>query len=490
MGVPIDLMFPKAAAYRSLSVAAGAAVRERPPADACGLTERHLRCLWADPALRPARLVTMRGETVLVESAGTWNLEPGPDFIDAAVLIGPEQRRVVGDVEMHIRPTDWKQHGHSGDPAYRRVVAHVTWMPGVLSDGVLPAGAVEIPLRDAVRANPRFSMDAVDVTAYPFASSPDGIRPCASALSGWSNTDRAALLESAGQERLRAKAARMAEMLGERADADQVLHEEICSALGYKHNRAPFRALASELPAATLRDASGGDAFVAYALMAGVSGLLPARPPSGADEETRLFIRRMWDCWWKHESTFGRRAMPRTAWRLAGVRPQNHPLRRMSVAAALCAAPSSTTGRLRAVQASDARQWYAETSAIIACGDSALPFWRRHLGLSGKASAEPVSILGPERIAAMVANTVIPFLAATGVSVERLMGAIPPEADNALVRRTAHSLFGHDHNPGLYRGALAQQGLMQIAHDFCLDARKGCRDCGLAAAILKAGERT
>jgi hypothetical protein len=483
MHAPTDRMFARAAAYRAMSLRSSSAIRERPAGDThAAFSERHLRCVWADPSLRPVNLTTMRGETVFVESPGTWNLEAGPDFLDATLLIGPEQRRLVGDAEIHFRPSDWNQHNHGHDPAYRRVIAHVTWHPGTLQDGALPSGAVEISLRDPVRANPRFAFEAVDVTSYPFAANRSGRSPCAESLAGWNVEDRVGLLDSAGQERLRIKAARLAEALAERNDPDQVLHEELCCALGYKHNRAPFRSLAARLPVEMLRNASAGNAVSAYALMAGVAGLLPDRPPAGADEAARQFVRQLWDCWWKQESTFGRRTMPRSSWRLAGSRPHNQPLRRMAVAAALAVAPEPLDRRLSSLQTTKPKAWFRSVAAIFNETDAAFPFWQGHLGLAGKGD-ERVALLGPERVAAIITNIVIPFLAARGARIEPLLDLLPPESDNILVRRTAHALFGHDHNPVMYRHGLAQQGLIQIAHDFCLNARMGCPDCGLAAAV-------
>ena len=90
--------------------------------------------------------------------------------------------------------------------------------------------------------------------------------------------------------------------------------------------------------------------------------------------------------------------------------------------------------------------------------------------------------MGSARIAAMLANVVIPFLAAQGTDVRPLLGHLPPEEDNSLVRQTAHALFGRDHNPSLYAGGLRRQGLLQIFHDFCL-TRVGCRTCRLAEAL-------
>ncbi|MCA1808565.1 MAG: DUF2851 family protein, partial [Lentisphaerae bacterium] len=66
-------------------------VRER--SAAFGYTERHVKCVWYDPRLRPARLHDMRREPVEVENPGRWNLEAGPDFLDALLLVGAKRRR-------------------------------------------------------------------------------------------------------------------------------------------------------------------------------------------------------------------------------------------------------------------------------------------------------------------------------------------------------------------------------------------------------------
>ena len=93
-------------------------------------TERHLQCVWYNASLRPDALATDDGEPVEVESCGRWNLEAGPDFLDAVLLVGTERRRLVGDVEVHIRPSGWTQHRHNADPRYANVIAHVTYFPG------------------------------------------------------------------------------------------------------------------------------------------------------------------------------------------------------------------------------------------------------------------------------------------------------------------------------------------------------------------------
>ena len=132
------------------------------------LTERHVQALWYDGDLRPAELATSDGAAVRVVHPGEWNLEAGPDFKNAVLEIGG--RRVVGDVEVHIRPSDWTAHLHAGDVAYSNVVAHVTWMCGP-APASLPKGAVTICIGGVAAADPMFSPEQIDLAAYPFSMS-------------------------------------------------------------------------------------------------------------------------------------------------------------------------------------------------------------------------------------------------------------------------------------------------------------------------------
>ena len=141
------------------------------------ITERHVQAIWYDSALRPNRLYTRRGSEVNVISPGEWNLGAGPDFRNAVLEIGAEHRRVVGDVEVHLAPSDWDFHRHGADPNYRNVIAHVTWGCGPVP-GSLPSGAVSIWLGRFVMADTSFAPEQIDLLAYPYARLPEGTRPC------------------------------------------------------------------------------------------------------------------------------------------------------------------------------------------------------------------------------------------------------------------------------------------------------------------------
>ncbi len=480
--------FPRAASYAAPQPLFPAAVREPSPASRLfPLSERHVQCVWYDPELRPPELRTDQGERVVVEDPGLWNLEPGPDFLGAALRIGPDRRRIAGDVEIHVHPSDWKSHSHAADPRYARVRIHVTYFPGRTPPGALPAGAVQIALKDALAANPLFSFESIDPTAYPHARRGTPTL-CHIRLKTWHPDRKAALLDAAGEERLRRKAERMAGAVADKG-AGQVVYEELLSALGYKHNKAPFRQLAERVPLAALREEAGGDAGVAYALLLGVAGLLPDRTSPRWDRETKSFVRALWDEWWKRKERWESRLVPKHAWRLAGLRPQNHPARRLMAAARLFTQKEDAADQwVRLARRQPAECLDRIRDALEAPGGT---YWDRRLALSGPVQRRPVALIGRTRADAVINNVVVPFLASQNLGKPfdaGILGSLPAEADNQVVRQTALSLFGADHSPSLYRSGLRQQGLIQIFHDYCLNDRSRCAACGLPA-LLQGSQR-
>lgn len=439
-------------------------------------SERHLQCIWFDSQLRPTALQSADGELVTVEDPGRWNLESGPDFLDCTLTIGPQNRKIRGDVEIHIRPRDWTDHDHSIEGEYSRVVAHVTFFPGTVAPHSLPRGAIQIAMQNPLRAIPSFSFDSIDLAAYPF-SAPAPVPPCSAKMADWTPDDKGMLLDSAGHERLRRKSEQLASAI-ESTGKHQAFYSEILAALGYKNNRKPMRHLAALVPVDLLREVAYGDRIRAYAVLLGVSGLLPAEQSSRWDVATRQFIRTLWDHWWKLEARWDRRTMKRANWKLAGIRPPNHPLRRLAAAAGLFAAKQDLLATIEQASITRPAAWFKTMANLIEQG-AHMDYWATRLALGGVADRSGVVLIGPGRTASILTNVVIPLLAATGSNVGKLLAAIPAEDDNAVVRQTAFWLFGRDHNPALYHNGIRQQGLLQIFHDFCLNNRSSCRTCAL-----------
>ena len=81
--------------------------------------------------------VESRNRLELVDT-GRLNKDSGPDFFESRVQI--DDLLWVGNVEMHLRSSDWYRHNHDNDLAYNNVILHVVLENDrdvILSDGRL-----------------------------------------------------------------------------------------------------------------------------------------------------------------------------------------------------------------------------------------------------------------------------------------------------------------------------------------------------------------
>lgn len=453
-------------------------------------SERHLQCVWFDSKLRPKNLITSKGETMKVIDPGRWNQESGPDFLDAVLLLGPERRRIQGDVEIHINPNDWNNHKHGQDAHFNKVIAHVTYTPANKPVKSLPAGAIEISLKKALAATPSFSFESIDITAYPYSVLPDNPRPCFHAVKNMPQDKIETILEAAGARRIQIKAARIAAKL-KHNPPDQVLYQEMLGALGYKHNTAICRQLANIV---TYNIISDLPPLEGYALLLGVSGLIPSKPSIHWDNPTKSFVRKLWDIWWPQQTKWQNSILSKKYWKLSSIRPQNHPIRRLSAAAAFACNSNSPAKQIAdklIIQTDNFDKHHFQKMvdqyiSDIFTAQEPLDYWHNHISLASPQRKKPIAIIGKSRIAAIKANIIIPFLAASGYNITHLTENLPPEQSNIIIRQTAHALLGRDHNPNLYsKNGMRQQGLIQIFHDFCINDRSNCKSCPLPQALKR-----
>ena len=85
-----------------------------------------LQFIWEQGLYDAKDLRTTDGAPLEVLHAGRVQLNSGPDLRDAQVRIGGQHW--AGNVEVHLRTSDWNAHGHQRDPAYDNVVLHTVYL--------------------------------------------------------------------------------------------------------------------------------------------------------------------------------------------------------------------------------------------------------------------------------------------------------------------------------------------------------------------------
>lgn len=86
------------------------------------MKESFLHFIWMR-ALFNHPLKTTDGKIIQVKHPGYLNQHSGPDFLDARIIL--EGIQFAGNIEIHLKSSDWYVHRHHQDPAYQSVLLHV-----------------------------------------------------------------------------------------------------------------------------------------------------------------------------------------------------------------------------------------------------------------------------------------------------------------------------------------------------------------------------
>jgi hypothetical protein len=453
--------------------------------------ERLLQAIWHHQRLQRDRLQTADGKSIRVLHPGFVSVEGGPDFRGAVIQIG-DAAPCSGDVEIDLCVGGWRAHGHDRNPNFKNVLLHVVWDDVGVHASACPIHRRTIPQRGIELQPSPQTLAVSDKLDAPLGELglwlenesprvlPENLRgQCCAVLRELDETRQSKILDSAARVRFQAKAGQF-RARARHAGWEQALWEGLFRALGYKHNIWPMQNLAES----RLRWTPGADpAFALQARLLGISGLLPAeltRAQAGSDG----YLRRVWDCWWRERDAFSDCILPRAVWKFHGLRPANHPQRRLALAAHWLAAD-------HLIQKLE--NWCARELP-----DKMLPgslreifeverdeFWSWHWTFRSVRLKKPQPLLGDARVTDLAVNVILPWLwtrAAEGKNgrlqhvIEHRYAAWPQAEDNSILKLARQRLLGVGRSHVL-RSASAQQGLIQITRDFCEHSNAICEHC-------------
>lgn len=422
-----------------------------------------MQYVWRFRLWPEVRMTTADGRRVDVIDPGELNTGSGPDFFNAKVRI--DGRVWAGNIEIHVRASDWFRHGHDTDPAYDNVILHVVQYDDRpvcrRTDGVV------IPQVTMVCA-PDFSARYQAMVGNPLVE-----LPCASEIQSLPPILLTDWLTSLAFERLQRKADDIHRLLDAcYGDWNQVVYITVARGLGFGINADAMEQLARLMPLKYLLHHSD-DEVALEAMLMGVGGLLETAAPR--DDYERLLIGEY--AFYTRKYNLAPATVPQWG---ARIRPHNHPTRRIAQLAALIYGGFQLPGQILSL--TDAK----EGSGII-FGNAISPYWRDHQMLGGPKVQLPPH-LGKSSGDLLLINVVAPLLYAYGeqhADYDRREIAVEIWQN---VRGEVNSLTRVFTNAGLKcPDAFTSQAYIQLRRNYC-SARK-CLFCRIGHKLLQAKVR-
>jgi hypothetical protein len=474
--------------------------------------EQLVKCIWSEQLLKKDKLYTEDGLRIEIISSGIWNLEEGPDFKNAEILL--EGKGIVkGDVEIHVCSGDWVRHGHSKQKEYENVCLHV-FMWNDRKDKYLTIKNLLIPqleLCGYLKCELDKLADMIDIENYPHTGSANA-GPCQKRLSTISHDDKwiGQFLDYAGDERILVKAERI-EKQQKSKTFEQVLYEAIMESLGYKNNKEQFKCLSTLVTINEIKRLIPSDVSVnkrskkIQALLFGMSGLLPSQRSkysSVNDKNTLEYITEIERIWLEVRNDARNKPMDGGSWSFKYSRPGNYPTRRIAAISRLLA-ENYETGIFRVIVQSfektdKNKSGIDQIKTIIKNTESVFlelydDHWSHYYTFGGRRLKNKGRLIGKERATVIFINIIIPVLLAyarkrgdSGLERKlfkayKLHSKLSP---NNITRFMNYRILGEDLQEGsVVNSARRQQGLLQIFKDFCESDDITCERCVLLQTI-------
>lgn len=430
-------------------------------AEASAYYETALQHSWSRIPLNVKFPLKFGGKSFRILSRGVWNMDAGPDFLNAELEIDGKIRR--GDVEIHRRSSDWARHGHDSEDAYRSVILHAVGI-----DDVAGANAPKTPLI------PLFILPN-DFSAPRFRRIPprgsEGL--CAAFFARLPDEALLKFIADAGLERMRLKSnALMADMI--RNGACNAFLSKLFSQIGVAGNRRQFQELAQRIlgyPEETRKTCF-------HALLWGESGRLPDPSKTKLPPDAEALVRNLWNIWWP---------LRRKAVEPLQFSPHCRPLNSVERRIALLSGFLKTFGEnplpalLTMVESNPVGKTMRLLSEKLNLSDE---FWMTHTSFHSLPLSRPNTLIGHDRIIELLANVLIPGVHAYATllkesklisRIETVYLQLPKSASNKTLRTAIDACI-----PGrgeILATAASGQGLLHLYKTYCEPLAFHCKTC-------------
>lgn len=401
------------------------------------------------------------GKRVEIVCPGVHNNDAGPDF--SAAIIRHDGEEWAGNVEIHVKASDWERHGHHADPAYDTVILHVV---GVDDDRVRRTDGSEI-LQACVAPPAEFYERYAMLTEN--MDSPTCL-PWLSSIPALNKTD---WINSLGVERIQEKASYMKSILeSNNGDWQQTIFIVLARAFGFGLNGVPFELLAKSLPLNFVMRHRDNPMQI-EAMVFGQAWML--KPDVYQYDEYYMALCREYAFLQKK---YNLSPIKSELWKYSRTRPGNFPHRRIAVLSSMLADGMQLYSRL--VEAAGDYDILMESLEF-----SASDYWHGHSRFGEVQSAVPLPVtLSRSSKEIILINVMAPFYFAYGS-----IAGNPDIAEKGLdllheigaEKNTIISLWSRH---GLKAAcAFESQAFIHLRRNYC--DRSRCMDCRFGHYLLR-----
>ena len=422
------------------------------------MNEDFLYYIWQYMLFSTIYLRTTDQLKINIKKPGARNKNEGPDFLNAQIEI--DGQLWAGNVEMHIKSSDWYLHKHEEDKNYDAVILHVVWK---YDADVFTTSNNAIPTLELQNYVDKKLLNSF-LNLYHNKSN---LIPCGSQIKGVDTFLISNWLERLYFERLERKSRFIKKLLEQSShDFEAVLFQLIAMNFGLKVNNEAFLQLANSVDFSVIRKVSFDESKLT-AVLFGQAGFLN----ENIENTYHSVLKGEYD-YLRHK--YKLKAISKNNFQFFRMRPNNFPTIRIAQLSALFSSRQHLFSKLLEITKKEA--FYA-LFAFKVNG-----FWQEHYTFE-TTSKKSAKKLTKSFIDLLLINTILPLKFVylqykKQLNEESLVALIQqiPSEKNAII-----AMFSELHIKS--RNALESQALIELKNNYC--TKKRCLHCAIGNELLK-----
>ncbi len=421
--------------------------------------ENILQFIWLHKLISTTILQSVSGKTIEVLKFGDLNKDSGPDFLNARINI--DGITLAGNIEIHLKTSDWLRHRHQNDSNYNTIILHLVYEHDKNIEQNLNHNVEVVELKDYV------SLELI--TKYTkLIESKDNL-PCIKLLPEVNEFIFSTWMQRLAIERLETKTTRLHNYFKEfNGDYLQSYYAMLLRTFGFNVNALPFELLAKHLPIQILLK-HADNCLQLESLLLGVSGFLE----NYVDDAYCMQLQNEFEFL---KNKYKLIPLNNKLFKRSKMRPANFPdLRLMQFAAFVNKHPNYLRAPYKILSFENLKEIF--TNDVSA-------YWKTHYSIDAAEQTTKQLQLGTSSIEIIIINAVVPFLFYYGKQTQKeeiaehafeLLGKCAYEKNNKT------KLFASKYSKEF--SAIEGQAQIELYDNYC--TKRKCLQCAIGRNIIE-----